>query len=164
MAGRSPYGWPVVECNNMLGHELGSYTSDVSLTPPTHSRLVTGSPPKMLTAEQREAKRQSDQARHDHKIAQRQRRTGSGSSYVSSPPLTMAELTTGVTALPIYSTAPSEISLLTEPASSLAPHPYLTTYSPPMENQFPSQYPPQSYMYSPNYSTTTAQSLPPQYG
>lgn len=166
MAGRSPYGWPVMDNNSMLGQDLGSYASDVNHLGPAdhHSRSVTGSPPKMLTPQQRDLKRQTDQARHDHKIAQRQRRTGSGSSYVPSPPLTMAELTTGASSMPIYSSAPSQISLLTAPASSVAPHQYIPSYAPPMDNHFSPPYQSQPYMYSTSYPTTTAQSMPPHYG
>jgi hypothetical protein len=172
MAGRTNFTWPVMESANLLGHNLGSYGSDVSLTPPSAPRSVTSSPPRgILTAEQRELKRQRDQARRDTKISQRQRRADSGaSSYVHSPPVTMADLTTGASSLPIYTTAPSQISVLAQPVSTLAPQQYLPSYSPPMESQanmFSSQYSPQPYLqmgYSSNYPTSTSASLPSQYG
>ncbi|RKU40850.1 hypothetical protein DL546_002512 [Coniochaeta pulveracea] len=175
MAGRAPFSWPVMDSHNMLGHDLGSYSAATGVPPPgTGSRSVTGSPPRMFTAEQRELKRQQDQARRDSKISQRQRRTDSGSSYVSSPPLGMSEVTTGVPAMPIYSTASSQIPMLAEPAASATTHQYLSTYSSPipMSNQFPNQYAAQPYMYTPDYQASSASaypavvggSLPTQYG
>jgi hypothetical protein len=154
----------------MLGHDFGTYSADTGLPPPpgTDSRSVTGSPPRMFTAEQRELKRQQDQARRDSKISQRQIRTGSGSqaSYVSSPAVSMSEMTTGVPTMPIYSTAPSQISLLAEPAASATTHPYLSTYSSPipMDNQFPNHYAPQPYMYTPEYQASSASTYPPVVG
>lgn len=159
----------------MLGHDLGSYSADASLPPPsTDSRSVTGSPPRLFTAEQQELKRQQDQARRDSKISQRQRRTDSASSYVSSPPISMSEVTAGVPTMPIYSTASSQISMLAEPAVSASTHQYLPTYSAPipMGSQFPNQYAPQPYMYTPDYQGSSAStypsviggSLPTQYG
>lgn len=173
MAGRSNFTWPVMESANMLGNELNSYASDVSLTSPGHSRSGTASPPRgLISAEQRELKRQRDQARRGAKISQRQSRADSGSSstYVNSPPVTMADLTTGASSLPIYTTAPSQISVLAEPVSTIAPQQYMPSYSPPLESQsnmFASQYSPQTYMqmgYSSSYPNTTSPSLPSHYG
>jgi hypothetical protein len=133
-----------------LGHHYGS---DASLTPPSGSRSVTASPPRSsLTAEQRELKRQRDQARHNSKLQARGRRAGSGSSSVYSPPSTMADLSTGASAMPIYTTAPPPMSLLADPPTTQ----YLPPFSSPIPDHsqtgmFPSHYPPQSYM-------------PPEYG
>lgn len=172
MAGRSSFTWPGMENANLLGHDLGSYASDVSLSPPSGSRSVTASPPRgMLTAEQRELKRQRDQVRRDTKMSQRQSRAdSSSSSYVHSPPVTMADLTTGASSLPIYTTAPSQISVLADPASTLAPQQYMASYSPPLETQsnlFSNQYSPQQYLqmgYPPSYPSTTSPSLASHYG
>jgi hypothetical protein len=153
----------------MLGHDLGHYGSDASsMTPPSGSRSVTSSPPRttlaIMTTEQRELRRQRDQARRDTKLQVRAHRTGSGSSSVYSPPATLADLATGASSMPIYTTAPSQISLLAEPPTSS----YLPSFSPPLSDQsqagmFQNPYPPQSYMDYPAY-TTTAPSLPSQYG
>ncbi|OIW35620.1 hypothetical protein CONLIGDRAFT_65018 [Coniochaeta ligniaria NRRL 30616] len=172
MAGRSSFTWPVMESANLLGHDLSSYTSDVSLSPPNGSRSITASPPRgILTAEQRELKRQRDQVRRDSKMSQRQGRAdSSSSSYVHSPPVTMADLTTGASSLPVYTTAPSQITVLAEPVSTLAPQQYMPSYSPPLESQpnmFSNQYSPQPYLqmgYSSSYPNTAPPSLPSHYG
>jgi hypothetical protein len=167
MGARSSFTWPVMESNNglMPPHDLGPYGSDASLTPPSGSRSVTASPPRTnLTAEQRELKRQRDQARHNSKMQVRGRRTDSGSS-VYSPPVTLSDMTTGASSMPVYTTAPSQISLLAEPS---APH-YLPPFSPPLQDQnqaamFTNSYPPQSYMPDYSYPPSTAPSLPSHYG
>ena len=145
--------------------DLGPYGSDASLTPPSGSRSVTASPPRTLTAEQRELKRQRDQARHSSKVHARTRRTDSASSSVYSPPVTLADMSSGVSSMPVYTTAPSQISLLAEPA---APQ-YLPPFSPPLSdpqqaNMFASAYPPQSYIPDYGYPPSTAPSLPSHYG
>lgn len=157
--------------NGLLGHDLSSYTSDASLTPPSGSRSVTASPPRgILSPEVRELKRQQDQARRDSKA--RMRRAGSGSSFGQSPPVTMADLAAATsTALPVYTTGPTQISLQAEPttAATLAPSPYLPSYSPPLTDQgqamFPGHYQ-QPYLqdYGSGYPSSTGPGLPPQYG
>lgn len=136
------------------------------MTPPSASRSVTQSPPRtMLTTEQRELKRQRDIARRDSKVAARARRAGSGSSYTHSPPSNMADLASPH-GMPVYTTAPAQISLLAEP-TTMAPSPYMPSYTPPMADQsqpiFPSPYQ-QQYMpdYSSQYSLAP-QGIPPQY-
>lgn len=142
------------------------YGSEASLSPPSGSRSITGSPPRnTLTPEQRELKRQRDQARHSSKMHARGRRAGSGSESVYSPPVTLADLTTGSSTMPIYTTAPSQMSLMAEPTTS---H-YLPPFSPPLPDQsqtnmFPSPYPPQSYMPDYGYQPSPAPSLPSHYG
>lgn len=148
---RSSFTWPVLESSaELLGHDLASvsHSSDASGTPPSGSRSVTSSPPRgTLTAEQRELKRQRDQARRDSKISVRARR-GLSSPYSSqSPPVSMAEFSSP--ALPIYTTAPSQISLLTQPVTTVAGG-YIPAYlSSPLPDQFPAQFstlPSNSYM------------------
>ncbi|KAK3939121.1 hypothetical protein QBC46DRAFT_263886 [Diplogelasinospora grovesii] len=162
--------------SGLLGPDLSHhhYGSDASMTPPSGSRSVTASPPRgALTPEQRELKRQRDQARRDTKMQVRTRRTGSGSSSVYSPPVSLADLSTGASSLPIYTTAPSQISLLAEPPTTQ----YLPPFSPPLTDQshyqsgggsYTSSYPPpSSYMtdYSSYPPTTSAPpSLPSHYG
>ncbi|KAL2142259.1 hypothetical protein VTI28DRAFT_1396 [Corynascus sepedonium] len=168
MGTRSSFTWPVMESNSglMPPHDLGPYGSDTSLTPPSHSRSVTASPPRTtLTPEQRELKRQRDQARHNSKLQARSRRTDSASSSVYSPPVTLADMTTGASSMPIYTTAPSQISLLAEPTAQQ----YLPPFSPPLQDQnqaamFTSPYPSQSYLPEYPYPASTAPSLPSHYG
>ncbi|GAB1311398.1 hypothetical protein MFIFM68171_01608 [Madurella fahalii] len=165
MGSRSSFTWPVLESGNGLMPPDLHYGSDASLTPPSGSRSVTASPPRStLTPEQRELKRQRDQARHNSKLQARGRRTDSASS-VYSPPVTLADLTTSAPSMPVYTTAPSQISLLAEPS---APQ-YLPPFSPPLPdhnqaNMFTSAYPPQPYMPDYGYPPTTAPSLPSHYG
>lgn len=148
-----------------LGHHH-HYGSDASLTPPSGSRSVTASPPRTtLTAEQRELKRQRDQARHNSKLQARTRRTDSASSSVYSPPVTLADMTTASSSMPVYTTAPSQISLLTEPA---APQ-YLPAFSPPLQeqnqaNMFANHYQSQPYMPDYGYPPSTSPGLPSHYG
>ncbi|KAI0125744.1 hypothetical protein BJ170DRAFT_445488 [Xylariales sp. AK1849] len=128
---RSSYTWPSLDSStDLLGHDLGSmgHGSDASLTPPSTSRSVTASPPRgTLTPEQRELKRQRDQARRDSKTSVRARRALSTSYSSQSPPVTMAEFSTA-SALPIYSTSPSQISLLAEPVT-MSGSSYVPSYS-----------------------------------
>ena len=151
----------------LLSQDLSSYAAEASLTPPSGSRSVTASPPRgALTPEQRELKRQRDQARRDSKTAMRLQRANSGSSsYMASPPVSMAELT-GSPALPVYTNSP-QISLLAEPATTLSQSPYLPSYSPPLSDHsqsiFPSSYQ-QSYMADYTYATTAAPGIAAQYG
>ncbi|KAK5655442.1 hypothetical protein OQA88_5713 [Cercophora sp. LCS_1] len=166
MSSRSTYGWPVEHGNGLLGTDLGHYGSEASLTPPSGSRSVTASPPRSsLTAEQRELKRQRDQARHSSKMQARGRRAGSGSSSVYSPPPTLADLSTGASSMPIYTTAPSQISLLAEPPTTQ----YLPPFSPPIPDHsqagmFQSPYPPPSYMPDYGYSSAAGPTMQSHYG
>ncbi|KAM7221619.1 hypothetical protein V8F06_003010 [Rhypophila decipiens] len=165
MGSRSSFTWPVLESGSgLLGSDLGHYGSETSLTPPTISRSVTASPPRgSLTPEQRELKRQQDHARRDSKLHARGSRAGSNSSSVYSPPVTMADLTTGASSMPIYTTAPAQMSLLSEPPTTQ----YLPSFSPPIPDHSQSNmytsYPPPSYM-TDYYPSTTAASLPSHYG
>lgn len=129
---RSSLSWPGLDPNvDLLGHDLMSQAgSDASMTPPSTSRSATSSPPRgILSPEQRELKRQRDQARRDSKTSVRARRALSGASYSSaSPPMTMAEFSTA-SPMPIYTTSPSQISLLTEPVTTIPGSSYIPAYS-----------------------------------
>ncbi|KAI0444794.1 hypothetical protein F4803DRAFT_228820 [Xylaria telfairii] len=135
---RSTYTWhsmPGLESSpELLSHDISSvgHGSDISsLTPPSGSRSLTSSSPRpILTPEQRELKRQRDQARRDSKTSARVRRGMSGNSYstaAQSPPVTMHDFSSAP-AMPIYTTAPSQISLLAEPVTTVGPS-YMSSYS-----------------------------------
>lgn len=80
-------------------------------------------------------KKQRDLARRDSKLTNRMRRTDSqASSYMDSPPQMPIPDVTNALNLPIYSTAPAPLSLLTEP-TSMPGQSYLSSYSPPMPDQ-----------------------------
>ncbi|KAI0848342.1 hypothetical protein F5Y00DRAFT_90741 [Daldinia vernicosa] len=176
---RSSYTWPVLESGpDLLGHDLSSvgHGSDASMTPPSGSRSLTSSPPRFtLTPEQRELKRQRDQARRDSKSSARVRRAMSTYSSASqSPTLSMHEFSSA-SPVPVYSTAPSQISLLAEPATTMAGS-YMSSYSTsplpdhgsPMFTSHFSSLPPADYLglnYSPGYPPPppSAHSLSSQY-
>ncbi|KAK6071190.1 hypothetical protein SCUP234_00695 [Seiridium cupressi] len=169
---RSSLTWPGLEPNmDFLGHDLMSQAgSDASMTPPSTSRSATSSPPRgIMSPEQRELKRQRDQARRDSKTSVRARRALSTASYASaSPPVTMAEFSTA-SPMPIYTTSPSQISLLAEPVTTVPGSTYIPSYStsplPEPSSMFASPFPtlPSSgYMgmdYSPSF-----QPPPPPHG
>ncbi|KAI2624367.1 hypothetical protein GGR54DRAFT_573005 [Hypoxylon sp. NC1633] len=176
---RSSFTWPGLDAgSDLLGHDLSSigHGSDASLTPPSGSRSLTSSPPRFsLTPEQRELKRQRDQARRDSKTTARARRAMSTYSSASqSPPVSMHEFSSA-SPVPVYTTAPSQISLLAEPASTMSGS-YMPSYSTsPLPDhggsamftpQF-SSLPPSDYLglnYSPGYPPPpSAQSLSSQY-
>lgn len=155
----------------LLGQDMGHYAPESSLSPPMHSRSATSSPPRM-SAEQRELKRQREQARRDSKLSARIQRAGSQGSHsgydVASPPPTQGEFahTSSMSSMPVYTTAPTDISLLTEP-TTLAPQMVLPSYSPPLpsSNQmgFPSPYQQPQYMdYA--YPPSTGAPLSSHYG
>lgn len=173
--------------NTPYGQDLGPYSSEASLSPPTHSRSITNSPPRM-TPEQRELKRQRDQARRDSKLAARLHRSSSHSSLsgqyeVASPPHSINgdyASTSGLSHMPIYTTAPADISLLTEP-TTLAPQLVMPPYSPPLPSAnslplhspplpsststvFPSPYQPHSYLPEYPYTPSTSSSVSSHYG
>ncbi|KAI1302194.1 hypothetical protein F5Y03DRAFT_211707 [Xylaria venustula] len=154
---RSTYTWHSLagleSSPEILSHEISSvgHGSDISsLTPPpSGSRSLTSSPPRpILTPEQRELKRQRDQARRDSKTTVRVRRGMSGNAYptaAQSPPVTMHEFSSA-SPMPVYTTAPSQISLLAEPVTTVGPS-YLPSYSTsPLPDHGNSQ------MFSPHYS------------
>ncbi|KAI1200882.1 hypothetical protein F5X97DRAFT_331821 [Nemania serpens] len=135
---RSTYTWSGIHglesSPELLPHDMSSvaHGSDISsLTPPSGSRSLTSSPPRpILTPEQRELKRQRDQARRDSKTTARVRRGMSNNSYSpvsQSPPVAMHDFSSS-SAMPIYTTAPSQISLLAEPVTTVGPS-YMSSYS-----------------------------------
>ncbi|KAI1470429.1 uncharacterized protein F4812DRAFT_456438 [Daldinia caldariorum] len=176
---RSTYTWPGLESgHDLLGHDLSSvgHGSDASMTPPSASRSLTSSPPRFtFTPEQRELKRQRDQARRDSKTTVRARRAMSTYSSASqSPTLSMHEFSSA-SPVPVYSTAPSQISLLAEPATTMAGS-YMPSYSTsplpdhgsPMFASHFSSLPPADYLglnYSPGYPPPppSAHGLPSHY-
>lgn len=170
---------------------------------------MTNSPPR-TTPEQRELKRQRDQARRDAKLAARLGRASSHSSHsghyhdVASPPhsdngdysranenysratdnyaSSNGDYTTtsGLAHMPIYTTAPANMSLLTEPAT-LAPEMIMPPYSPPLSSAnslplhspplpsststvFPSPYQPHSYLPEYPYTPSSSSSVSSHYG
>ncbi|KAI0205037.1 hypothetical protein F4808DRAFT_320516 [Astrocystis sublimbata] len=136
---RSSYAWNglhgLQSSPELISHDVSSvgHGSDISsLTPPSVSRSLTSSSPRpILTPEQRELKRQRDQARRDSKTSVRVRRGMSNSSYSPagghSPPVTMHDFSSAP-AMPIYTTAPSQISLLAQPVTTVGPS-YMPSYS-----------------------------------
>lgn len=155
----------------LLPQDMGHYAPESSLSPPLHSRSATSSPPRM-SAEQRELKRQREQARRDSKLSARIQRAGSQGSHsgyeVASPPSTQGDFahTSSMSSMPVYTTAPTDISLLTEP-TTLAPQMVLPSYSPPLpsSNQmgFPSPYQQPQYIDYP-YPPSTGAPLSSHYG
>ncbi|KAK8021027.1 hypothetical protein PG990_006165 [Apiospora arundinis] len=144
---RSTYSWPD-QGGDLLGHDLGSvgHGSDISLTPPSTSRSVTGSPPRgTLTPEQRELKRQRDLARRDSKASIRARRGMSGSYSSHSPPVSMNDFPQS-SAMPVYTTSSSQISLLAEPVTTVSATGYIPSYSSPLPE-------PNHSMFSSNFSS-----------
>ena len=148
-----------------MSPELGSYGSDSSFT---GSRSGTASPPRTsLSAEQRELKRQRDQARRDSKMHVRGRRAGSSSSSgVYSPPPSMAVLSSGAPSLPVYTSA-GPVSLLTEPHTT---H-YHAQFSPPLSDHHHSQsnlyhnpYTAPAYINDYGYPASATSSLASHYG
>ncbi|KAF4862810.1 putative C2H2-type zinc-finger transcription factor orf8 [Colletotrichum siamense] len=171
MGSRSTFTWPGLEhsgesSGTLLGHNLASLgSSDASLTPPSGSRSVTASPPRgVMTPEQRELKKQRDQARRDSKTSQRVRRAGSN-SYIHSPPLSMPDVSSTM-GVPVYTTAPAPISLLAEPTTTMGSSSYLPSYSPPLSDHgYQSGYPPMAPAYSMGGMDYSNQFQPPaQYG
>ncbi|KAI0478822.1 hypothetical protein GGR56DRAFT_344112 [Xylariaceae sp. FL0804] len=196
---RSSFSWhglaPGLESSSeLLNHNLPAlpslghhHDSESSMTPPTNSRSLTSSPPRpILTPEQRELKRQRDQARRESKSTVRARRAMSNHSYSTgsqSPPVTMAEYSSGSSmpsaspSMPVYTTAPSQISLLAEPVTTVGGGSYIPSYSasPLPEHGSPAMFSPQfsslpsnDYMhlhYSPGFppQPTSSHSLSSQY-
>ncbi|KAL7789453.1 hypothetical protein V8C37DRAFT_404019 [Trichoderma ceciliae] len=142
MGSRPPFSWPgMFESGNsastMMAQDFSSIlhpVSESSVSPQSVPKTLPTSPSRIiLTPERRELKKQRDRARRDSRVSTRIHRASS-SSYMGSPPMTMSDVTSTMT-LPIYTTAPPPISLLSEPASSLNDPPYLPPYSPHMQEQ-----------------------------
>ncbi|KAI0020559.1 hypothetical protein F4780DRAFT_364677 [Xylariomycetidae sp. FL0641] len=183
---RSSFTWPglasgIDSGHELLGHDLSgvSHGSDASMTPPSAPRSLTSSPPRpILTPEQRELKRQRDQARRDSKTSVRARRAMSNASYspaAQSPPLSVPEYSPA-SSVPVYTTAPPQISMLAEPVTTVGGATYIPSYStsplpehgspPHMFSPHFSSMPPSEYMplsYSPGFPPPTTHSLSSHY-
>lgn len=148
-----------------MSPELGSYGSDSSFT---GSRSGTASPPRIsLSAEQRELKRQRDQARRDSKMHVRGHRAGSSSSSgVYSPPPSLAVLSSGAPSMPVYTSA-GPVSLLAEPHTTHYPAQFSPSLSDPHHSQssmYQNAYPTPSYINDYGCPASATPSLPSHYG
>ncbi|UKZ79523.1 hypothetical protein TrVFT333_007278 [Trichoderma virens FT-333] len=151
---RPTFSWPgMFESNNttstMMAQDFSSILHPVSescVSPQSVPKTLPASPPRgILTPEQRELKKQRDRARRDSRASTRiQRGSSSGSSYMGSPPMSVSDVTSTM-ALPIYTTAPPAMSLLSESAPALS-------------DPSPSNYP-MSVEYPPTYATSNAYSI-----
>ncbi|PSR88936.1 hypothetical protein BD289DRAFT_460289 [Coniella lustricola] len=194
MGGRTSFAWPDVVLepihHGFATQDLGPYASDSSLSPPPpQPRSMTNSSPRM-SPEHRELKRQRDQARRDSKLSARLRRAESHSSHhhshyeMASPPNSAngdyTTATSSLPSMPVYSTAPSDLSLLTEP-TNLAPQLVLPPYSPPLPSSnslplhspplpsststvFPSPYQQSAYLPEYPYTPSSTSSVSSHYG
>ncbi|UKZ53730.1 hypothetical protein TrVGV298_007527 [Trichoderma virens] len=136
---RPAFSWPgMFESNNttstMMAQDFSSILHPVSescVSPPSVPKTLPASPPRgILTPEQRELKKQRDRARRDSRASTRiQRGSSSGSSYMGSPPMSVSDVTSTM-ALPIYTTAPPAMSLLSESAPALSDPSYLPPLQP----------------------------------
>lgn len=132
MSGKQSYAWPNMMANpddhaNLLGHHLAlGGGSDAGYASTAGSRSINGSPPRQpLSVEQRELKRQMDNARRESKSAARFRRSNSN-PYLE-------DATTSALGMPAYTAAAAPISLLAEPATSVPGQGYLSAYSQPLQ-------------------------------
>lgn len=119
----------------MSGSDYASMTtgSEPSLTPPGGPKAMLASPSRsILSVDHHELKRQRDRARRDSKLNNRMRRP-SVNSYTGSPPMSMPDCTSAMS-LPVYTTAPAGVSLLSEPATTMGSDPYIHAYSSPMHD------------------------------
>ncbi|EAA35077.2 hypothetical protein GE21DRAFT_2228 [Neurospora crassa] len=166
MGSRSSFTWPVLDSGSgLISPEFGSYGSDSSFA---GSRSGTTSPPRTsLSAEQRELKRQRDQARRDSKMHIRGRRAGSSSSSgVYSPPPSLAVMSSGAPGMPIYTSA-GPVSLMAETHTTR----YQAQFSPPLpdhhntqSNMYHNSYPTPTYINDYGYPASATPSLPSYYG
>ncbi|KAL6873202.1 hypothetical protein J3F83DRAFT_607268 [Trichoderma novae-zelandiae] len=162
---------PVNAPSTMVGPDFASIlhpVSEPSVSPQSVPRTLHASTPKsMFGAEHRVLKKQREKVRRDSKVHARVHRA----SDTANHPFMQASLSaiTSTMALPVYSTAgPTNISLLSEPTSTLSEPQYLPPYSPHMsEPAFTTQYQqhlPSNYSmsmdYQPTYATAGAYSIP----
>ncbi|KAF7535974.1 hypothetical protein G7Z17_g13120 [Cylindrodendrum hubeiense] len=154
MGPRSAFTWPGpleshASNSTALSNALSSmgHGSEPSLTPPMGTRSLTSSPPRYsLTAEQRELKRQQDKARRDTRLMSRMRRTSSPPYAESTSSMPLSDASSAMS-LPAYTTAPTPVSLMSEPATTMSTSPYLPSYSPVEEQHtqaapvYPTSYP-----------------------
>lgn len=131
MGHRSMFAWPdsSPSSNSMLSSsDFSSMTSgsEPSMTPPGGPKAMLPSPTEM--------KRHQDRSRRDSKMSVRLQRGNSVNSYTSTSPISIPDVS-GAMSLPIYTTAPASVSMLSEPTASLSPPTYIPSYSPPMHEQ-----------------------------
>lgn len=146
MSSRDSFPWPHMMGHadgspNLLGHDLAMGPgSDGGYASTGGSRSAHDSPPRQpLSAEQRELKRQMDQARRESKSATRFRRS-------SSNPY-LADTTTAIN-IPAYTSSTPPISLLAEPATTSVPgQNYLSPYSQPLQESDSAGVPGVAHMY-----------------
>ena len=133
MSSKDSFPWPGMMANhdsnaNLLGHDLSmGPASDGGYASTSGSRSANGSPPRYpLSAEQRELKRQMDQARRESKSAARFRRSN------SNPYLSDTATSTALN-VPSYTASTAPISLLAEPATTgVQGQNYLSAYNQPL--------------------------------
>ncbi|KAK1241560.1 hypothetical protein MKX08_001534 [Trichoderma sp. CBMAI-0020] len=176
MGSRSQFPWQgMFESSNsvpaMMTQEYSPIlppVSESSVSPQSLPRMLPPSPSRsILTPEQRELKKQRDRARRGERITTRIRAgSSSSSSYMGSPPMAMADATSPMS-LPVYTTAPQPISLLSESAPSIhessylppfSPHLQEPAYAPSYQQPLQSNYP-MSMDYPANYPSSSPYSL-----
>ncbi|KAJ1333575.1 zinc finger and BTB domain-containing protein 44 [Microdochium nivale] len=170
-AARDSYAWPGLDPNaHFLDNNFCSMgpSSDGDFTSSSvYSRSITSSPPHpILTAEQRELKRQRDMARRNSKTSIRSHRAMSDYRASQSPSLPMHEYNAGPS-MAVYTSPQPQLLLLPEPVTAL---PGVSTYmssaytaSPPLSEQqsamFPTSYDYLGIGYNSGY-TSSSSSLP----
>ncbi|KAM0486840.1 hypothetical protein ACHAPX_000103 [Trichoderma viride] len=176
MGSRSSFPWQgMFESSNsipaMMTQEYSPIlppVSESSVSPQSLPKMLPPSPTRsILTPEQRELKKQRDRARRGERITTRIRAgSSSSSSYMGSPPMTMSDATSPMS-LPVYTTAPQPISLLSESAPSIhepsylppfSPHLQESAYAPSYQQPLQSNYP-MSMDYPANYPSSSPYSL-----
>lgn len=133
MSSKESFSWPGMMANahssaNLLGHNLSmAPASDGGYASTGGSHSANASPPRHpLSTEQRELKRQMDQARRDSKSAVRYRRSNSN-SYLDDTATTTLNV-------PAYTSSTPSISLLAEaPTTGVAGQNYLSPYTQPQQ-------------------------------
>lgn len=114
MSNRSSFTWPgsSIGAQEVIDHSQGLVPTgyETSLTPSSGSRSITSSPPRGpgLTTKQRSERKQVYRAQR------------AGNSPHMQPPL-VGVGTEGSPQMPIYSTAPPPMTMLTSPPTTMAP-------------------------------------------
>jgi len=127
-AGARPYGsWPVFDVNEQYtNQELGGLDPFHEPNTTLFTRSLSSSPPQgMFTTEQRELKRQRDEARRTSKTRMRRDRSTSNSYNASQPPVPASDLLPPGTTTSFSSTM-TPTSIPAETPLPLANQPYLT--------------------------------------
>ncbi|KAI6249789.1 putative C2H2-type zinc-finger transcription factor [Erysiphe necator] len=160
--------WPQFELHDQLFSPLNSpgnlYEEPELLTSSTYSRSPSSSPPhSRLNIEQRELKRRQDQVRRESKVSMRRVRSASRNSChyslsqrTSPDLLPKSEYSNNGTPSPLL----SQFSIQNSPALSSTP--FLSSYSPPINAQLPTEIYGQPFTLNPN-NFTSATSYPMPY-